>query len=141
MNFIIDCQIYPFHIMVHFGNKKDLIMNLKKYGINLSQKDIKGKYKSLFLNDNQTVLYMDIIPKTIKAPTSQQMLFKYKVKINRVAATTLFFKADERISELSISELKIFFNMGNIPLKLKCAQSTANIRKLIDINIMLNQLM
>ena len=24
-------------------------MNLKKYGINLSQKDIKGKYKSLFL--------------------------------------------------------------------------------------------
>lgn len=65
MNFIIDCQIYPFHIMVHFGNKKDLIMNLKKYGINLSQKDIKGKYKSLFLNDNQTVLYMDIIPKTI----------------------------------------------------------------------------
>ena len=40
-------------------------MNLKKYGINLSQKDIKGKYKSLFLNDNQTVLYMDIIPKTI----------------------------------------------------------------------------
>ena len=62
MNFIIDCQIYPFHIMVHFGNKKGLIMNLKKYGINLSQKDIKGKYKSLFLNDNQTVLYMDIIP-------------------------------------------------------------------------------
>jgi hypothetical protein len=51
--------------MVHFGNKKGLIMNLKKYGINLSQKDIKGKYKSLFLNDNQTVLYMDIIPKTI----------------------------------------------------------------------------
>lgn len=49
MNFIIDCQIYPFHIMVHFGNKKGLIMNLKKYGINLSQKDIKGKYKSLFL--------------------------------------------------------------------------------------------
>lgn len=43
MNFIIDCQIYPFHIMVHFGNKKGLIMNLKKYGINLSQKDIKGK--------------------------------------------------------------------------------------------------
>ncbi|WLZ21253.1 hypothetical protein C341T2LP_00107 [Bacteroides phage C3_41T2LP] len=30
MNFIIDCQIYPFHIMVHFGNKKGLIMNLKK---------------------------------------------------------------------------------------------------------------
>lgn len=28
MNFIIDCQIYPFHIMVHFGNKKGLIMNL-----------------------------------------------------------------------------------------------------------------
>ena len=48
MNFIIDCQIYPFHIMVHFGNKKGLIMNLKKYGINLSQKDIKVNIKVYF---------------------------------------------------------------------------------------------
>lgn len=67
--FIINCKVYPFDVMVYFGEDREpLYRNLKKY---LSESDIKelreykyGFAKSVMFPNGQTLLYMKRKPET-----------------------------------------------------------------------------
>ena len=68
MNFIIDLKVYPFEIMVHFGNKKSLLSELGKYLLPNELNSIEKEYlqyKSIMFKNGQTLLYMYRKPMSI----------------------------------------------------------------------------
>ncbi|KAA6329913.1 hypothetical protein EZS27_021330 [termite gut metagenome] len=69
MNFIIDCQIFPFDIMVHFGKRKELYKELVRFHLLKNEinniKNASFKNRSIMFSGGQTLLYMEKQPATL----------------------------------------------------------------------------
>lgn len=64
--FIIDCEVYPFQILVYFGDKKGLRKELKKYDKSFIKEvgEIK-QGKTVIFSTGQTLLWLKHKPKSI----------------------------------------------------------------------------